>query len=61
MTLPIHYRQGDGSDHEEAMKWMLRSRLSFIHSQIDKTTLRQTANSLGRMLSELKAYLDGLG
>lgn len=61
MSLPIHYHEGDKSDHDEAMKWMLKSRLSHIHTQIDKRPLRGTADSLGRLLSELKAYMDGLG
>lgn len=48
------------NDHEEAVRFMIRSRISFIHSNIDKSPIANTANSLGRLLADINAFLNGL-
>lgn len=49
------------NDHEDAMKFMIKSRLSYIHSNIDKTPVRNIAQSLGHLLADLNAFMNGLG
>jgi hypothetical protein len=47
-------------DHEEGIKFIIRTRLSHIHAQIDKTTVLQTGQALGHLLADISAYLNGL-
>jgi hypothetical protein len=48
------------NDHEEAAKFMIKSRISFIHANVDKSTVANTANALGRLLADLNGFLNGL-
>lgn len=48
------------NDPEEGVKFIVKTRLSHIHREVDKRTLYETANSLGRLLADLNPYLNGL-
>ncbi len=47
-------------DHEQAIRWQVKSRLSYMRAQIDKITIEQTADILGRLLADINAYTHGL-
>lgn len=48
------------NDHEEAIKFMIKSRLSYIHTNIERNPVRNIAESLGHLVSDLNAILNGL-
>lgn len=48
------------TDAEEAVKFMLKSRLSHIVNNIDRSTISQIEDSLGRVYGDLVAYTRGL-
>ncbi len=46
--------------HEEAVKFMIKARISFIQANIDRKPVMATIEALAHLLADLNAYERGL-